>query len=351
MLLALGATTVLAGAAALLTIATTPHGQWDAIAVWNLKARFIYHSPSDPLSRIMDPALWDTQPDYPLLLPSLVARGWQYAGQDSVIVPIGIAILFLVSTVLMVINGLKLLSSSFEAQLAGCLLLSTPFFIRHGVSQYADILMCGFITAAVVLFSIHDSQQIPSSRLPLLAGIAAGLAACTKNEGVLFVAVLAAVRALLQRSLRELGKLAAGAAFGIAVLVLFKIFYSPPNPIVHSITGRVLLDRIADGNYHAKILNAFAGKSLAFGQWWIPPFLLLVIHVVATRYTAPAKDNSRAWLTTAGVLVGALCGYYAVYLLSPYDLDWHIGTSLDRLLLQIWPTALLLYSMLTRDMT
>src|SRR5204863_6002465 len=78
----------LAGTTLLFTAASAPYGQWDATAVWNLKARFIYENPSDPLSRIVDPALWDTQPDYPLLLPVLVARGWQYAGRDSVIVPI-----------------------------------------------------------------------------------------------------------------------------------------------------------------------------------------------------------------------------------------------------------------------
>ena len=29
--------------------------------------------------------------------------------------------------------------------------------------------------------------------------------------------------------------------------------------------------------------------------------------------------------------------YYAVYLLTPHDLNWHLSTSIDRLTLQVWP--------------
>src|SRR4029453_10503644 len=47
---------------------------------------------------------------------------------------------------------------------------------------------------------------------------------------------------------------------------------------------------------------------------------------------------------TAGVALAALLllllgsGYFAVYLTTPYDLSWHIHTSMDRLLVQVWPT-------------
>jgi hypothetical protein len=35
-----------------------------------------------------------------------------------------------------------------------------------------------------------------------------------------------------------------------------------------------------------------------------------------------------------------LGGYFGVYVLTPKDLGWHLGTSLDRLLPQLWPLAL-----------
>jgi hypothetical protein len=47
------------------------------------------------------------------------------------------------------------------------------------------------------------------------------------------------------------------------------------------------------------------------------------------------------------VIVGGLmlAGYYAVYLLSPQDLAWHLDSSLVRLLLQVWPLALLAWAL------
>jgi len=39
----------------------------------------------------------------------------------------------------------------------------------------------------------------------------------------------------------------------------------------------------------------------------------------------------------AGV-IGLVCaGYYGIYLTTPHDLEWHLATSLDRLIVQLWP--------------
>jgi len=325
----------LAAITLLFTATTSPYGQWDATAVWNLKARFIYESPSDPIPRIMDPALWDTQPDYPLLLPILVARGWQYAGPDSVIVPIAIAILFTVSTVLVLVDGVRTITNPLQSYVTGCVLLATPFFVQHGVSQYADLTISCFMTISVVFLCIGDAPS-------LLAGLAAGLAACTKNEGLLFVLVFMAIHIMFRRSVRETGRAIAGVAFGVTALGLFKVLYSPPNPIVNSITTQMIWQRLSAADYHVRILKAFAHKSPSFGDWWIAPFLLLILHIIATT----RKSARTPWPTAALAVAGMLGGYYAVYLLSPYDLDWHIGTSMNRLLLQLWPMLLLVYSLL-----
>jgi hypothetical protein len=318
----------------LFTAATAPYGQWDATAVWNLKARFIYESPSDPLSKIIDPALWDTQPDYPLLLPVLVARGWQYAGRDSVVVPVGLGILFTASTVLILVAGVRSATNATQSYVAGCLLLATPFFIRHGVSQYADVVISCFMTIAVVLLCVSDAPLF-------LAGLAAGLAGSTKNEGLLFVLIFVGAVVASRRSIRDAGRTFAGAAAGVVVLGVFKYLYSPANPIVHGITTETIWQRVLARDYHVHILKAFAQHLHAFGDWWIAPFVLVVVHVIVAKRSGPTP-----WLTAALPLAGMLVGYYAVYLLTPYDLDWHIGTSMNRLLLQLWPMFLLTYSLL-----
>jgi hypothetical protein len=46
----------------------------------------------------------------------------------------------------------------------------------------------------------------------------------------------------------------------------------------------------------------------------------------------------------------SLAGYYATYVISPYDLRWHLNSSLGRLLLQLWPSVLLLVGLAARSL-
>ena len=43
-----------------------------------------------------------------------------------------------------------------------------------------------------------------------------------------------------------------------------------------------------------------------------------------------------------------LAGYYWVYILTPVNLTWHLQTSLNRLLAQLWPSAVFAYFLTTR---
>jgi hypothetical protein len=52
------------------------------------------------------------------------------------------------------------------------------------------------------------------------------------------------------------------------------------------------------------------------------------------------------WITSAvaiAMILGILFVYYVLYLITPFDLDWHLATSLDRLILQVWPAVVFLF--------
>jgi hypothetical protein len=54
---------------------TNPHGNWDAWAIWNLRARFLIHG-GNVAQRAWSPALISSHPEYPLLVSGFVARCW-----------------------------------------------------------------------------------------------------------------------------------------------------------------------------------------------------------------------------------------------------------------------------------
>jgi hypothetical protein len=345
-------TAILAGTGLFLILDAFPSGGYDAIASWNLKARFMFTSEMTPLEWITRPELHDTQLDYPLLLPSLVTRGWQYAGRDSIFIPNGIALLYALSTLAVLMGGLRILSTRRQTWLGGCLLLGTPFFLFHAGSQYADILVAFFITAAVLLFCIHDRDRRDNWKLPYLAGLAAGFAACTKNEGLLFAAVLLGSRLLLavgRRNWRnspiEIGAVVSGLLPGLLAVAVFKAIFAPPNPLTAEFTEGRFVERLLMIKPHATILKTFAAAFIGFGRWLVPPLPMALAHVLISWRKVPWGSGS-AWLTAALVVPGMLAGHYLVYLLTPYDLEWHLASSLDRLLVQIWPACIALYSML-----
>jgi len=58
-----------------------PVGKWDAWAIWNMHARFIFRGGEywrDAFSALLAPK---HHPDYPLMLPLTVSRGWTYIGK------------------------------------------------------------------------------------------------------------------------------------------------------------------------------------------------------------------------------------------------------------------------------
>ena len=50
-------------------------------------------------------------------------------------------------------------------------------------------------------------------------------------------------------------------------------------------------------------------------------------------------------LAVVGVMAA---GYTAIYIITPHDLRWHLATSLERLMLQLWPSLIFAVFMLVR---
>ncbi len=78
-------------------IAYNPHGEEGAWSIWNLRARFLFRAGAFWRDAFSSDLGW-SHPDYPLLLPGLVALCWKLTGQESTDAPIAIAFLFALGT-------------------------------------------------------------------------------------------------------------------------------------------------------------------------------------------------------------------------------------------------------------
>jgi CDP-diglyceride synthetase len=75
--------------------------------------------------------------------------------------------------------------------------------------------------------------------------------------------------------------------------------------------------------------------------------VLLGLYMILVGVRTQGQDQP-ALLTAVTALILMLAGYFGIYLITPHDLRWHLLTSLNRLFIQLWPSAIFLCFMIAR---
>jgi hypothetical protein len=326
----------------MLALANKPLGLGDSYAIWNLRARFLFRDPGQWVKGFSDLASW-SHPDYPLLIPSSIARLWTYVGEETGSVPQAIALFFTLGTVALLTASLSVLRSVHQGLLAALFLLAAPFFTRLGSCQYADVPLGFFILATVVLLSLKNVARNNGYGLTYLSGIMAGFAAWTNNEGILFVLavfVAASFTFSMKKSYgpwaRESSFFLAGCLPVVGLLVYFKLDCGPPNDLFRSLDAGTLVAHAGGLQRSMVIGKTFGTKILCWGDGLTA--ILLGYGILAG--IKPDWRCSGAARIGLMVLFLMVAGYFAIYSLTPLDLNRHLATSLERLLAQLWPVFL-----------
>ncbi|MGD1001773.1 MAG: glycosyltransferase family 39 protein [Candidatus Brocadiia bacterium] len=337
-----------------------PHGDWDAWSVQNLHARFLYRGGEQWVNLFSKPLSWSSL-DYPLLLPGSVMRSWVFAGGETVLGPILVAFVFVAGACLLLFSGLALLRGKLRGSLAVIVLAGTPFFIGHAAAQYADVPLAFFYLATLVLLCLADREREGGRGLLALAGLACGMAAWTKNEGLLFMicVLLPRVWTLIRKSgPRTCWSWAwpflAGLLPVLLIVLFFKGRYAPPNEIVGPAGREGALQWILTPSRYAAIGKWFLKHAFTFGRWdelrYLPitpvPLLLGALFLFGIRRDGKEFQGALAAAWTLGL---TWAGYLSIYLITPNPLDWQLTTAGGRLLIQLWPSALFVFFMVIRD--
>jgi hypothetical protein len=318
-----------------------PLGNWDAWAIWGQRARFLTRAGEHWRDAFL-PLF--AHPDYPLLLPITSVRACCYLGTESAWMPWLLGSLFAFATVTVLTAGLCRLRSTSQGLLAGLVLLGTAAFLREGAGQCADVPLSFFVLSSVLLLALADGSDRPQRGLIFLSGLTAGLGAWTKNEGLLLVLVAPVAWCLAARlsgrnaPRRELLAWAAGVLPLLAVVALFKCSLAHGNDLVEGQSWAATWPRLVDPNRYWLIVTGLASAGWHVGK------VFTVVLPLCWLLLGPARrrpGGSIGLYTAAGVLVLMTAGDCLVYLTTPQDLQWHLISSADRLLLQLLPAGLL----------
>ncbi len=319
-----------------------PHGRGDALWIWNYRARFLFFADQHwPMAFVQQAA--PAHADYPILLPLLIVRSWGLCGTANTLLPALFAYLFTLGTAALLYAGLLILRGKTVALLAAITALGTASFWHVGALQYADMPLAFYFLAALMLCCLADQEDaVPScrSRYLLLAGFMAGLAAWTKNEGLLFLLVLPLTRLLAPRGL---GFLLLGMLPCLLALWMFKGQVELDNNLRVQLVPETLWERLQTGFRYQMLWKYFWQESFAIGSglqgsiamgsgllFWLLLLPLFAWRRIALRRFMPLLCT-----------VLMLAGYLSIYLLTSVNIDWHLRTSLPRLIMQLWPCLIL----------
>jgi hypothetical protein len=335
---------VLAVAMFLGAVVYNPHGEEAAWSIWDLRARFLFRAGAFWRDAFSSELAW-SHPDYPLLVPALVALCWKLAGQDSTDAPIAIAFLFALGVTGVLVSSLGVLRGKTHALLAGTLLLGTASFVALSAALYGDVPLSFYILASLALLCLQD-RHADDLRFTFLAGWMAGFAAWTRNEGIIFVLALIVARALAlvkfrERTLSQLPRLLAGLAAPLGVVIVFKLRVGGTGGFF-SVPASAILKHLADPSRWIMTVEGLVVFLFNFGRFLIPIALVLALYWYLVRFHVDTHD--RAAVATAGLALGlTLAAQLLVDLAYMNELALEINTSFERILLQLWPSVLLMF--------
>jgi len=371
-----GAVMLLALAGFVTHYLSRPHGHWDAWMNWNLRARFLFLGGADWRDGFSS-AVASSQPDYPLLVQASVARLWAFGQTEATPTLAGalVAAVFTFSTPFVLLSVFACAGRWGRGLVAGILAIGARLYLDEGVGQCADVPLSFFMLATLAWCVPHSLrsrfEDKPSDVIPAEAGIQEGestpapldsrlrgndeseifraghavfpagifcaLAAWTKNEGMVFALCTAAVlfafmwkTAGVKQAAKSCGLFAIAALPVALVVVLFKLRIAPVNEIVARQGGEQLLQQFLTPSRYWLTFSAIIKHIAIFGRGLLPLAVGYFFLCRSVRFN-PALI----------VVILTLCCYFMVYIATPLELAWHLNTSLDRLLVQLWPVFLL----------
>lgn len=132
----------------------------------------------------------------------------------------------------------------------------------------------------------------------------------------------------------------------LLIILYFKIVIAPPNDVVSSQNLLKTFDHWIEFSRYFQIMKVFLKTSVKFTNGIVGvPLLIVYLYLVGIsgekRYRI---STSTLWITLSLMLIG----HFFIFIITPYDLNWHLGTS-PRLFLQLWPSFVFYFFMIVRS--
>ncbi len=311
-----------------LVATVSPRVGYDAHAIWLLHSRLLIAGHDDYVAALGFDAFLFTNPDYPPAAPSTVAVIWQVTEVNTRSGQLLIAILTAAAVGLLATGVLRVAASAPRGVRAvvGIALPVVGFGIAGGTGTvgYVDLLWSAAVTAAAV-WGLLAVRSPTNAHVALLAAVVGG---STKQEGLVLASVVIVLIAVRYRDcLRAVGSAIAGAAAALLSWPVVVRIQGGGSELAERSQLRELLR--GDPEVWSRLPPSVSALRVNTGFMLLVGVTCTVAGVVALNGRRRHDGiGSPFWLW---VLVVAHTGaLLTAYLISGYDLDYHLSHSITR---------------------
>jgi hypothetical protein len=302
---------------------TVPLGGWDAWAIWNLQSKYL-----------ADGSHWQNMflnvrhghPDYPLLVPGIGAMFVRMFSGVNVELPAFFWSMCM-AIIVPVLLWLALRPKGLLVPVwAVYVVISSPYYLAQAAAMYADVSLAVFLLGAILSLKLLPKGDIQV----LLTALCLGCCVWTKNEGSILAGLFVAFHFRTLLFQKRWLMLFAGLSLPLVAWVVLKGVYAPANDLAQGLSA-ASLHQLVNWQRYSTIWNHVSvtvSNQFGYMRWVVVVYLLLCLF----RKRWPGVT---VWMLAISMVV-----YFFIYVLSPMDLEWHLITSADRLMLQLMPSLM-----------
>lgn len=272
-------------------------------------------------------------PDYPPLNPLLMTWTFACAGEVLHLENRLFIQTFVFALLALMAVALRRVSGGWTAALV--LFVFAGARALRGSSRVgpADVMTaCGLAAALDAWLQLRASGE---RRHAALLGIALAFLAWTKQEGLLLAGGIGAA-ALWKR--RHLAVLLLPPALAAAAHAAVNARFGFRGDLLAEADGATWFERLtANAGHHCAVVLRQAADLALFN----PGETNLLLACAALLFVLAPRTVFRVAAVPAVVLLAGSAAFLGAYLVTPHPIEWHVQTSLVRLVLQVLPAAAL----------
>jgi hypothetical protein len=298
-----------------------PTYSWDAWAIWLFHAKRIFFEQSI-IAQLDEYAMWSHN-DYPVIAPAFAASLATLVGGWNNIFP---KLAFLLMYFPPLILSIKIFNVRYHLLF---LILALFILNLHLINGYVDGLVAiYFLFCSYLVYDIFVNKQ-NSFYYILIAFCFFIILSLLKNEGIVMVTILLSIMIIINISKKEMlqnYKKIIFLLFSLIPILIWKINcinHNIKNDIINYDVLNILTDKIFDYNSFKLIF-----KFLILDT----KFIFSIIFILIAFYFT---NNKKIFYYSLFVGMSYIFSLFMVYLITPYDLTWHLSSSTSRVIMSL----------------